>query len=357
MNAPAPSTSLPSHPDTRPKATGGYRSWLGRRPATVALAFALIFGIGCSWDPIRLPEKPRARDPVDAPTDPRLGVRLSDTLECTTAVCVRRFRIVVPEPGKLTIGARANIENANELFSISLESTHSGVLGSKSTDTDPGPLLLVSADATPGTYFLLIRGAGGRIPYTVGSRLERGGAPVKAATSNPDIEIAKPDLRKLEGGAAGGGAAYDPGVDFGAFKTFAFVKRPKPQPGQAGQPMEEPVERQLRRTIAFDLERKGFVRGEPDTADFLIGVGIGSSTAAWYSRGLPYYFDTWESGGHIVGTHTYSQRTLVIDMVDPKAEKLVWHGWSSVGVPPLRMRDEVINEIVAEVLDAFPPPY
>lgn len=324
---------------------------------TVALALTLVLGSSCAWDPIRLPEKPRERDPVDAPSDLQLGERLSDTLECATAVCVRRFRIVVPEPGQLTIGARTNIENENELFSMTLESTHSGVLGSKTTDTDPGPLLLVTADATPGTYFLLIRGAGGRIPFTVGSRLERGGVPVAAAAPNPDIEVSKPDLRKLEGGGARGGAAYDPGVDFGAFKTFAFVKRPKPQPGQAGQPMEEPVERQLRRTIAFDLERKAFIRGEPDTADFLIGVGIGSSTAAWYSRGLPYYFDTWEAGGHIVGTHTYSQRTLVIDILDPKAEKLVWHGWSSVGVPPLRMRDDVINEIVADVLESFPPPY
>jgi hypothetical protein len=154
-----------------------------------------------------------------------------------------------------------------------------------------------------------------------------------------------------------GEAAYDPGVDFGRLETFGFVKRPKPQPGVAGQPMEQPVERQLRRAIAFDLEQKGFVRADPQEADFLVGIGIGSQTAAWYQRAMPSYFDDWGSRGRSVGMHTYSQRALIIDILDPRAKTLVWHGWSSRGVPPQRIRDEVINEIVAEVLEKFPPPY
>jgi hypothetical protein len=286
----------------------------------------------------------------------QLGERLSDTLDCV-ANCNQRFRLVLERGGELEIEMQVSVQGEGELMRLILEGTAAGVMARRSTLADPRPLVIRQV-VQPGVYFVLVQGVGESIPFAIAATLNasedvpvagRPAAPVVAAGLPPGPAI--PERVKSERGL-GSEAAWDPTVDFKVYRSFAFAPI---EQGGVGTPMEEPYHRRIRRALATELELKGFARAELDTADLLIGFGVGNSTRTWFGMVHPAWFDRWADAGAHVGPHVYSRGTLSIDIVDPRAQRLIWHSWSSQGLEPGTDELDVIQRAAADVLAKFPP--
>jgi hypothetical protein len=239
-----------------------------------------------------------------------------------------------------------------------LETPAAGVLVRRSSLADPLPLV-IRQTVQPGVYFVLVQGVGQSIPFQIAATLtpSEGGDPApRVAGGASEGSSAPPDLEVPERIASAKGlkseAAWDPKADFTSYRTFAFA--PVEQ-GGVGQPMEEPHHRRIRRALTAELERKGFAAAEFDAADLWIGFGVGNSTRTWFGLMHPVWFDRWTDDGAHVGAHVYSRGTLSVDIVDPEAQRLIWHSWSSQGLEPATEELDVIQRAAADALAMFPP--
>jgi hypothetical protein len=77
----------------------------------------------------------------------------------------------------------------------------------------------------------------------------------------------------------------------------------------------------------------------------------------WYPGGFPAAPDGRDYYEYRRGVDTYEYEvgTLVLDFVDAKKRELVWRGTASGVIDPGKTAEQ-INEVVAKMLENFPPP-
>ena len=124
---------------------------------------------------------------------------------------------------------------------------------------------------------------------------------------------------------------YTPGVDFSAMRSLAFVEE------GGGEPADRETARQ---EIQRALEAKGFRFTEKSEADLLLHFALGTRAKVRLSGQATHGTDA----------------GLIIDFVDPKTARPLWHGlayesWYDSMDPATEIR-----KAVAEVLAHFPPP-
>lgn len=146
----------------------------------------------------------------------------------------------------------------------------------------------------------------------------------------------------------------------------------------------------LREEIRHELHKLGFRAAEAGEADFLVGFHVvygqrvaaldgaaGSAARSGFERvghgyrgrrggygrfgGFGRYggFGRFGYGGGGLGPRVVSEGTLVIDIIDRRAERLAWRGWSHRRITarrpdPDRIVD-ALGALVPEILAAFPP--
>lgn len=153
---------------------------------------------------------------------------------------------------------------------------------------------------------------------------------------------------------------YDRSANFTSYKTFDFI------------PAEEMKNSFLREriedAITAQLVAKGFTRSS-DNPDFLIaGRGkLGKEThfdTTSFGYGMGGWGGYWGPyGGAGMGSSTTVARevpvgTLIIDVVDAKAKKLVWQAIASDTLDPNARPDEReyrINKAMEKIFAGFPP--
>lgn len=156
-------------------------------------------------------------------------------------------------------------------------------------------------------------------------------------------------------------ADWDTGVDFGQYKTFSIIPAKEVQ-----NPM---VRQRVESAIVATLAEKGLAKAGED-ADLLVGAygSVSSQTQidSYGYGGYGYgYGGAWAHGywGGGMGMTTTTVRevpvgTLVIDLVDAKAKKLVWRGTASSVISgsssPEQMQQK-INGAVDKMFYKYPP--
>lgn len=174
---------------------------------------------------------------------------------------------------------------------------------------------------------------------------------------------------------------YDTDVNFADYKTYRWHA-----PTQANQQtmqylQSDLMDNRIRTAIERELQEKGYTRQDTGDVDFLVNYSISTQEktdvktyntysgfapgwgGGWYGPG-PYYY----SGvgvGFNVGTSTsnttvdhWQQGTLIVDVVHPDDDKLVWRGTAVGRVPEhttQQEKDEIVNSVVGQVLRRFPP--
>lgn len=343
----------------------------------VALGLALLLG-ACAWDPW-IPGQadwnpPVVVDPATLAEFLPLGSVRVDELNCYSHRCKKRFRVVVEEPGLLTVRLIPQLQGPDAQARIVLEAIR-GVLGQAGTGRGPRTdvtVLAVREAVNPGTYFILIQSVGGPMPYELGANLEPGAGPTdstpveRVARAEPNPPSGPPP-RLVEVGLKGRTrASYDPAVSFANLRTFSFVRNAQAgDSAPAGTVIEEPIDRQIRRFLADALELKGF---RPETgrgpADLRVEFARSDATRLYYRAPFIWY-DQFEVGRReplgpapfAAQANIAAQLTVVI--VDTQSTRIAWYGTSEKSLGPGvgvgAETTELAREAVSDILARFPP--
>lgn len=155
---------------------------------------------------------------------------------------------------------------------------------------------------------------------------------------------------------------YDPEADFAALKTWAWLPR---KARTTGDPRLDSslVHKRIREAVEAQLVERGYRKVASARADFLVAYHTAVERKIDVDtiyRGYGYHPDAWGWGaGHQqTMVYEYDQGTLLLDVLDPKAHRLLWRGSASAVVSEQstpEKRTKLVNEAVAKLLDRFPP--
>ena len=157
---------------------------------------------------------------------------------------------------------------------------------------------------------------------------------------------------------------YDQQANFQALRTFTLIPTPETKTGD--ERLDSPlVDKRIREAIVATLLQRGYrevkdnpdfavayqlgIRKETDSQRTSMTVGVGTyypHSAIGMTYGYPGYVESYERG------------ILTIDVLNGSDKKLVWRGSSGRrlynGFSP-EQSTKVINAVVKEILDKFPP--
>jgi hypothetical protein len=158
---------------------------------------------------------------------------------------------------------------------------------------------------------------------------------------------------------------YSPATSFSQFKTFALVSSPDTAAAQ------QLLDQRVRNAVQAQLTTKGLAPADRQNADLYVGYGMVDKT----HRQVYTYNDGWGWGGGWGWRYyrwgvawpmtvqrqveTYTDGTVVVNLVDAKTKKVVWEGEvpDVVNLPvdnPIRATKEV-DAAVTKLFTKYPP--
>lgn len=166
-------------------------------------------------------------------------------------------------------------------------------------------------------------------------------------------------LAGLAAGACSGistTADWDETYDFSAVSTYAWMDQ-----GLEGG-VSEIMLRRMYRAVDDDLAAKGFSQADPATADVVFAYHTGTQDRQQYDTygyGAGGWWGGYWGGGMTTTTvRTYTEGTLILDVVDREKNELIWRGSASKTIDEMdspEQRVKTIQEAVAKLLKDFPP--
>jgi hypothetical protein len=166
-------------------------------------------------------------------------------------------------------------------------------------------------------------------------------------------------------------------IDFSGFKTYAWLHSGVTEENGKSNDI---IDGKVKSIVDADLESKDFAKVAKESADFHVNYHIttqektdiktynsyggyypGYRSYGAYGPGRNYgYYDSRMAMPPIQEAviTEYVQGTLILDVVDPKTNKLIWRGTAGKhldeGATP-EEREKVIKEVVSKLLAQYPP--
>lgn len=342
-------------------------------PAVFLLLAATSFA-ACAWDPYIPGEPPPFQevvvDPASLAERLALGSPYVGELSCFAPRCQKRFRVIVPESGQLSVRLLPSLQGVDAQVRMVVEGSREvvGQAASVRGGSADVTVLTVREPVEAGTYFVLLQTVGGPMQFELLATLSPGEGPDEAAYVDPRLpeqptEPVDPPPKKVELGRLHGGveAAYDPATSYERHRTFLFPQRIAPA-GKArpGMELEQPVDREIRRYLAEALRLKGLRPAEgTEKADLL--VEFSTSASSRVTPPLPFLQDWYNVGGEKVplGGQVDSKARFTVDIIEGGTYRLAWHAEVE-----RRFRPEVslgpdstamLREAVTDLLAPYPP--
>ncbi len=149
---------------------------------------------------------------------------------------------------------------------------------------------------------------------------------------------------------------WDQSYDFSSLSTYAWME----QGLEAG--VSEILLRRMYAAVDDDLATKGFTLTEPDRADFLMAYHTGTQDRQQYDTygyGAGGWWGGYWGGGMTTTTvRTYTEGTLILDMISREENELIWRGSASKTIDQMDSPEQRVNTVqaaVAKLLKDFPP--
>jgi len=150
---------------------------------------------------------------------------------------------------------------------------------------------------------------------------------------------------------------YDPGRDFSSYKTYRWAKGKERNPRNA-LTRNTLLDRRVRFAVDKSLQSKGFRKLENGEPDFIVLVQAAMTEKMQiYQQGGWYHGWGGPYGGYTT-VSTYTEGTLVVDIVDRAEKALSWRGTATGAVRPQSDPESVQEDIeyaIEEILHDFPP--
>lgn len=150
---------------------------------------------------------------------------------------------------------------------------------------------------------------------------------------------------------------YDPGTNFGGYRTYAWRQTP---------PISNPLVRQrVIAAIDAQLQAKGWTQAPESSADVALVGNVATrqeqTLDTFYSGpewGAWGWHGGWGMGGGYRTTqvHTYTVGTLIVDMFDTRTKRAVWRGTAEGTVPHSPEKtNAAVQSAVTRMFAGFPP--
>lgn len=156
---------------------------------------------------------------------------------------------------------------------------------------------------------------------------------------------------------------FDPDANFSRLRTWTWMPGAQPEP--TGDPrLDSPlIDARIRAAVEDVLVSRGHPKvASVEEADFLVDYHLSVERrldARSIGTGIGYgHYHRWGTLDVETVVREYEEGTLVIDIADARARRLVWRGWGTRRLrryPTPEQTTRTINETVAEVLEQFPP--
>ena len=146
---------------------------------------------------------------------------------------------------------------------------------------------------------------------------------------------------------------YDREVDFANYKTYDWMAQPQKS---SSDPLAQNtlLEKRIKNAVEKELTAMGYQKQTTGKPDFLIVYYIGvEDKLDVTSYGYGYWRRYHGAGG--VDVRQYKEGTLILDIIDPKLDQLVWRGWYVDAVDDREIGMEKIRKAIQHVLEEFPP--
>jgi hypothetical protein len=152
---------------------------------------------------------------------------------------------------------------------------------------------------------------------------------------------------------------YDPQADFSALHSYAWLAESQPP---TGDPRIDNalVDARIRGAIDAQLAERGLRRVEAPRADFLVAYHVAVERKVDVQTLYRSYGRAgWGGGGYSdTVVREYEEGALLIDFLRAGTGALLWRGSAETRLREQRSpeaRDEYVQGIVAQILDAYPP--
>lgn len=168
---------------------------------------------------------------------------------------------------------------------------------------------------------------------------------------------------------------YDDSIDFSTFKTYRWHADNEHNTASLKY-LDNIMDQRIRSTVDQQLAAKDFTKKLDGNVDFYVNYSVviddrtdirtynnyngmypGYSYRAgygYYGRGMGVAYST---GSETQVTH-YKQGTLIIDIVNPETDQLIWRGAADGRLPKGSDReksDKLVQKYVTKILSNFPP--
>ena len=147
---------------------------------------------------------------------------------------------------------------------------------------------------------------------------------------------------------------YDHNVDFGGYKTFAWMSHPRPQaPGRGF--IDPLMEGRIKDAVENDLTARGYVKDLDGKPQFLIAIHAGAKNRLNVTDYGYHYGPRGRWGHRHIEVNRYKEGTLILDFVDPREKQLIWRGCAVGALASREKVEEQIIQSVGKMLESFPP--
>jgi hypothetical protein len=160
---------------------------------------------------------------------------------------------------------------------------------------------------------------------------------------------------------------WDTQQDFGGVRTYAwFELAPSPDKGEPPTRANAIVAGRIHRAVDQVLAAKGLEKAEVGEADLMVTYALVlQPRIVMYHTGWAYPYGGWYWGwgwhgwggwgGGWSTSRTYTEGTLVVDVLDGAKRRLVWRGIAEGAFTKSNPTDDQVASVVARVLRDFPP--
>ena len=149
---------------------------------------------------------------------------------------------------------------------------------------------------------------------------------------------------------------WDETYDFSALSTYAWTDQ-----GLEGG-VSEIMLRRMKAAVEGDLATKGFSKADEYTADFLLAYHTGTQDQQQYDTygyGAGGWWGGYWGGGMTTTTvRTYTEGTLILDVIDRERNELVWRGSATDTIDEMNspeQRVQLVQDAVTKLMKDFPP--
>ena len=164
---------------------------------------------------------------------------------------------------------------------------------------------------------------------------------------------------------------YTPETDFSAYKTYRWYSAKLRDPESLEFLGGDIFDRRVRTNIDSNLQAKGFILSAEGDVDFMVNYDVltedrqdirtyntyGGYAPGWGYRG-GYGYGGMGMGSVSTQVINYKQGQLIIDIIEPQEEVLVWRGTAEGRITQnesQEKREKGTREIIEKILANFPP--